>query len=476
MVKYALLMVLLSPSLLFAQAEQNPQQKPLVISRVTVIDATGAPAQPNMTVVITGDRITALGRDGKVSVPREAQETNGTGKFLIPGLWDMHVHWSDPAAAKYLELFTAGGVTGVRQMWGFPVHFQWRKDIAAGTVRGPRMVLAGAIVDGPKPVWKGSIEAKTEAEGRQAVRTTKEDGYDFVKVYSRLPRDVYLAIADEAKKQSMPFGGHVPYSVTAGEASDAGQKSMEHLYGILLACSSREEELTKLLAAARQDPAKPDRAMLRRANEQLLDTYDDAKAAVLFAKFKKNGTWQVPTLTVLRALGNLDDKDFVADKRLKYMPPSVRDFWNPKTDFRLMSMTEEDYALQRKVFKRNLGLVGAMHRAGVEFLAGTDVLNPYCFPGFSLHDELELLVSAGLSPMAALQTATRNPARYLGQEKDFGTVAQGKLADLVLLDADPLQDINNARKIASVIVGGKILTREMLDKLLTDIEAEANKK
>ncbi len=476
MVKNPLLMVLLSPSLLFAQAEQKPQQKPLVISHVTVIDVTGAPAQPNMTVVITGDRITALGRDGKVSVPREAQETDGTGKFLIPGLWDMHVHWSDPAATKYLGLFTASGVTGVRHMWGFPVHFQWRKDMAAGAFHGPRMVLAGAIVDGPKPVWKGSIEAGTEAEGRQAVRTTKEDGYDFVKVYSRLPRDVYLAIADEAKKQNMPFAGHVPYFVSAGEASDAGQKSMEHLYGILLACSSKEEELSKLMVMARKDPANTDRSLLRRVNEQLLDTYDAAKATALFAKFKKNGTWQVPTLTVLRTFGNLDDKDFVADKRLNYMPPSVRDLWTPKDDFRFKTMTQEDFALQRKMFKRNLELVGAMHRAGVEFLAGTDVLNPYCFPGFSLHDELELLVNAGLSPMAALQTATRNPARYLDQEKDFGTVAQGKIADLVLLEADPLNDIKNTRKIASVIVAGKLLTREALDKLLADIEAEANKK
>jgi imidazolonepropionase-like amidohydrolase len=150
--------------------------------------------------------------------------------------------------------------------------------------------------------------------------------------------------------------------------------------------------------------------------------------------------------------------------------------WNPKDDFRFKTMTQEDFALQRKMFKRNLELVGAMHRAGVEFLAGTDVLNPYCFPGFSLHDELELLVNAGLSPMAALQTATRNPARYLDQEKDFGTVAQGKLADLVLLEADPLKDIQNTRKIASVIVAGKLLTRETLDKLLADIEAEANKK
>jgi hypothetical protein len=268
----------------------------------------------------------------------------------------------------------------------------------------------------------------------------------------------------------------VPASITAGEASDAGQKSMEHLYGILLACSANEEQLTKDLAAARREPGNPDRALLRRASEQLIDTYDAKRAMALFAKFKRNGTWQVPTLTVLRAIGKLDDAAFTSDERLKYMPPNLREFWNPKNDFRLKTMTPEDYAMQRKVFKRNLELVGAMHRAGVDILAGTDVLNPFCFPGFSLHDELALLVEAGLSPMAALLSATRNPARYLDQLKDFGTVEPGKLADLVLLDADPLKDIKNTRKIASVIVGSKLLTKDMLDKMLADVESTANKK
>jgi imidazolonepropionase-like amidohydrolase len=473
----ALPFVLLSASLV-AWPDQQLRQKSLLITHVTVIDATGAPARPDMTVVITGERIKALDQAGKVELPSDADAVDGTGKFLIPGLWDMHVHWSDPVApsAPYLGLFTANGVTGVRQMWGFPSHFQWRKDIAAGMLHGPRMMLAGPIVDGPKPVWPGSIAAGTEAEGRHAVRKTMEDGYDFVKVYSLLPRHVYFAIADEARKQGLPFAGHVPYSVTAREASDAGQKSVEHLTGLLLACSAKEGELTVALSEARRDPASPDRALLRRVNEQLIDTFDAAKAATLFAKFKANGTWQVPTLTVLRALGNLDDKDFVKDERLKYMPLGVQNFWNPKDDFRFRTMTKEDYVLQRKVFKRDLELVGAMHREGVDLLAGTDVLNPYCFPGFSLHDELALLVEAGLSPMAALQTATRNPARYRDQLKDSGTVEAGKLADLVLLDSDPLTDIKNTRRIANVIVGGKLLTRSKLDKILTDVETAANKK
>jgi imidazolonepropionase-like amidohydrolase len=250
---------------------------------------------------------------------------------------------------------------------------------------------------------------------------------------------------------------------------------MEHLYGILLACSSDEDKLAEELKVARTDPRKPDRELLRRINEQVVQTYDSRKAAALFAKFKANDTWQCPTLTVLRSIAYLDDPRHTDDERLKYMPRSIRLSWNPKTDFRLKTLTKEDYAQQKKLFDRNLELVGAMHRAGVPILAGTDVLNPYCFPGFSIHNELEWLVKAGLSPMEALQTATLNPARYMGRLKDLGTVEQGKLADLVLLDANPLENISNTQKIAAVVTGGKYFPQHRLQKLLTDATNNAKR-
>ena len=203
---------------------------------------------------------------------------------------------------------------------------------------------------------------------------------------------------------------------------------------------------------------------------------DEKKAEALFAKFKTNGTWQVPTLTVLRSIAYLDDPNNTEDKRLRFMPSSVKESWDPKKDFRFKNINKEDFAQQKKMFQRNLELVGAMHRVGVRILAGTDVLNPYCFPGFSLHDELELLVRAGLSPMEALQAATCNPAIYLDQFKDYGTVEQGKIADLVLLEADPLKNIKNTQKIAAVVVGGKLLPKEALQKMFVDMEASANKK
>jgi imidazolonepropionase-like amidohydrolase len=476
-------MALLSLALLTSPQPPEPAKTPppLVFTHVTVIDATGAPARPGMTVVITGDRITELipesGPSESVRAPEGAQVVDATGKFLIPGLWDMHVHWFHK---DYLPLFTANGVTGIRLMWGIPIHQQWRQELEQGTLLGPRLAIASPIVDGPEPIWPGSVAVKDEAEGRQAVIQAKKDGADFIKVYSRLPREAYFAIADEAKKQGIPFAGHVPAAVSVAEASDAGQKSIEHFTNVLEACSTREEDLRRMGAeawATRPEGQKfPSRATLRPLSRLMLDTFSPEKANALAARFVRNHTWQCPTLTVLRNMANIQDPAIHNDPRVKYMPPGIATGWDPKGDFRLQDRTDEDYELSRASYRKLKELVAPMRRAGVEFLAGTDVINPYCFPGFSLHDELGLLVEAGLSPMEALQAATLNPARFLGREKDLGTVEKGKIADLVLLDASPLDDIGNTRKIDSVVFGGKLLPKAELQKMLADVEALANKK
>jgi imidazolonepropionase-like amidohydrolase len=458
-----LAVLLLLPALALAQ--------PLAITGVTVIDTTGGAPRPGMTVVIEGERIAALGPSRDTPVPEKARVVHGAGKFLIPGLWDMHVHWQD---APYLPLFIATGVTGMRVMWGQPRHLDWRKQIAAGELIGPRLVIAGSIVDGPKPFWQDSIAAGTVEQGRSAVRQTKAEGYDFVKVYSSVPRPVFFAIADEARKQGIRFAGHVPGGMRVHEAADAGQHSMEHLQGLLLAVSAVEEELRGEFAAVAKLPAGAERAARnRRISERALETYDARRAAQLFEGLKANGTWQVPTFTVLHSNAFLHQLDKAGDSRLRYMPAWVRTLWKPANDFRFRDQSAEDFELGKRFFQRRLEFVGEMHRAGVGILAGSDALNPYCFPGFSLHDELGWLVKAGLSPMAALQTATRNPALYLERGKDFGSVEPGKIADLVLLDADPTRDIGNTRKIAAVIHGGKLFSREALDHMLGEIERMA---
>ena len=462
----------------WASAQQAAGKKPsvLIITHVTVIDATGGPSRADSTIIVTGDRITEIGEASKVRMPDGAQVVDATGKFLIPGLWDMHVH---PEGREYLPLFIANGVTGIRVMWGSPRDHEWRKEIEAGDFLGPRMVIASPLVDGPKPYWPGSISVSNEAEARRVVDKAKESGADFVKVYQFLPRDLYFAIADEANTQGIPFAGHVPIAVSAVEASNAGQKSFEHLIGILPACSTHSDELLKGQQADLAEDlasAKPKFWGTHAAQswQMMLDTYSPEKAAALFAVLKSSGTWQVPTLTLLRMFAYGDDPAFLEDARLKYVPVRTRDSWDPSSvDGK---RTAEDFAHMKKEFQRDLEVVGAMQKSGVGILAGTDTANPFCFPGFSLHDELGLLVKAGLSPLQALQAATLNPARFLGKEKDLGTIEKGKLADLVLLEGNPLDDIGNTTRIASVVYGGQFFSRASLDAMLAKVEALAGRK
>ena len=218
------------------------QDRPVVFADITVIDATGSPARQHRMVTISRGKIAGIEEYRRGSEPKTADVIDGRGKFLIPGLWDMHVHWYDE---RFLPLFIANGVTGVRQMWGMEVHRQWRRRMQEGSLLGPREFIASTIIDGPKPMWPGSIAVKDAEQGEAAVRNSRKNGADFIKVYSLLPRDAYFAIAAESKKEGIPFAGHVTHAVSLSEASDAGQKSVEHLTGALLAASSREDEFRK---------------------------------------------------------------------------------------------------------------------------------------------------------------------------------------------------------------------------------------
>lgn len=474
--RWLLLLLLLC----LAHAQQIPPTRgsSLVLTHVTVIDMTGAPARADLTVVITGGRISQMGAGKTVDVPRDARVVDARGRFLIPGLWDMHAHWED---TEYLPLFLANGITGVRIMWGSQRQHEWRRQSESGHLLAPRLVIASTLIDGPKPFWPGSASVGTAAEARQAVLTAKQSGADFVKVYSFLPREEYFAIVDEAKKQNIPFAGHIPFSVSAEEASRAGQKSFEHLMGLLPACSTKHDEFFRAAQADLAEELSTGRptfwgSRYKAMREAEIDDYSPERAAVLFAVFRENGTWQVPTLTLLRSIAYVDDPQFTNDPRIRYMPPSIRKDWTPdKAPGLYGPRAPEDFAFAKKEFQKDLELVGAMQKAGVGILAGTDASNPFCMPGFSLHDELGLLVRAGLTPMQALETATVNPARFNHQEKDLGTIQTGKIADLVLLNANPLDDISNTRKIDAVIYDGKLLSRSDLDRMLAEVEANASR-
>lgn len=437
----------------------------IYITHVTVIDTETGKESRDQTAVISGDRISEVKDSKEVKPAAGAKVVDGTGKYLIPGLWDMHVHTWDYESTY--PLYIANGVTGVRDMFGPPDANKFRSELATKTIIAPHFYLASPIVDGHPAVWPQSIEVTTADQAKRVVDEQKQKGADFIKVYSRLSREAYFGILAESARVGIPVEGHVPLQVTAWDASKGKQKSFEHLNGIALACSTQEQ---KLLSNILPTSTLKERAAI---NAEAARSYSESKCNDLFTQLKTNGNWQVPTLTVLRSFGLLNDPEFLQDQRLRYFGGDYRKWLTAKDDFRLKGWTADDFALEREQFRFSKMLVGAMFRSGVPLLTGTDTGNPYCFPGFSLHDELALLVESGLTPLAALQAATVNAATFMNTSDRYGTIAPGKIADLVLLDADPLQDIHNTTKIAEVLLAGSEFNRHDLDAILRTAAAVA---
>jgi len=451
-----------------AAAAQKPSPNDLVvISNVSIVDVRSGEVLADQTVVLEQNRIASVGPSESRKYPRNALNVNGRGCFLIPGLWDMHVHlvfgdWFPGTQDITLPLLIANGVTGVRDMGSELESVQrWRNEIEAGRLQGPRIFTSGPMLDGPKPRFPSSIAITTPEDGRRAVDQSKQRGADFIKLQSLIPREAVFAIADEAKKQEMAFEGHVPDSVRASEMSEAGMKSFEHLIGIFEGSSSDEDDFLKG----------------GKTEGRFLASYDSGRAATLASVLAKNHTWQCPTLVWERGGNLMDLTDFAKDGRAKYVPASWKNkTWKRFTDEIIKGYGPDDIAVRKEFIEKELEVVQLLHKAGVPFLAGTDTPpGVYVFPGFSLHEELQRFVAAGFTPLEALETATLNAARFLGMDEQLGTIEKGKLADLVLLKANPLEDIRNTQKIAAVIVNGHYYSGKDLEKMLTGVEAAARR-
>jgi Amidohydrolase family len=472
------LLLLLSFMLPFETAAQGKRSgvDSLALLHVNVIDVNGGPTRRDMTVIVVGDRIARIGVYKNTKLPTGSNAIDATGKYLIPGLWDMHVHVFNNVSGRvpneyYFPMFIANGVTSVRDMWTKPAAMPqvqaWRKQFAdkPGTV--PRFAAVGTLIDGTPAIWPNSDTVATADEARAMVRTIKAAGLDFVKVYGNLSRESYFAISDESRKLGIPFSGHVPFEIVVSETAAAGQRSIEHLTGLSKDCATFVPEMEKELANAKAFNS-PESIIIQKA----LDTCDPAKAFAMYQDLAKNGVWQVPTFPILNRREG-EYTDFVNDLRNKYIPEPELRSWDAFSAKRKNRSTEKT-VMARKALARDLDTVSIMHKAGVRFMAGTDVGNEYVYAGFSLHDDLASFVKAGFTPMEALQTATRNPAEFLGMTENLGTVDKGKFADMVLLDADPLVDIGNTRKINAVIVNGKYLSRAELDAMLARVELVAH--
>ena len=467
----------LVPVLLFAAAANAQAPRPLVITNASIVDVTSGRVDAGRSILIEGNRIRAIESPARMGVPAGARTLDAGGRFVIPGLWDMHVHATGFGIDRlFLPVLVANGVTGVRDMFGRVAWYDSARALGArGEIEVPRIVGAGHILDGAPAIWPGSLGVRDAAEARRAVDSLARAGAAFIKVYSRLTPDEFRAVADEAKRQGLPFAGHVPTLVGVDEAIALGIRTIEHLTGFTTACSAREAELRRAVAAAVASPRGWDSAAVvgARGLAIQLQTFDEARCEALARRVAASDTWIVPTIVVLRSTAFLDDTTLKSDPRLRYVPRFFSASWDPKADFRFRSVTPEGWATRRRVYESQLGIVRLLHEAGAKFLAGTDLSNPYIFPGFSLHDELRHLVRNGFTPLEALQAATLEPARFLGAVDSSGTVEPGKLADLVILDGNPLIDIANVTRVHAVIADGRLVDAARRTAILEAAAARA---
>jgi len=424
-------------------------QSKLVIEGVTLIDGTDRPPQRDMTVTVEAGRITHI-----VSMKHEVKSAgatvvDGRNKYLIPGLWNNDLHGGDYNKTKAaLPSLLSYGVTTVRDM-GAPLDdiVRLRADIASQSVIGPRLFIAGPLMEGPVPIQMPLIVDLFDVnQAREEVRNLKQHSVDYIEVDTTLTPELYWAIADEAHKQSLRLVGHIPPKIQANDIVKAHQVNVEHLGGrflnILVACSSDQAEFDQILAttydnlltAIKEKRPASEPQFTAPFDKKLLDTFDQAKAERLFHLYAQNRVAQTPTLHVLQTL------------------------WESNRDN--LKLNEQDMEYGKKIFAKDMAVVLQMKRAGVPILAGTDA--QYSEGGKALHEELALLVQAGLTPLEALQSATRDAAEFMGVGNTSGTIEQGKIADMVLLNANPLDDIRNTRQIDAVILKGKLLSKEQL--------------
>jgi hypothetical protein len=452
----------------------------LVVANVTVVDVRNGTLLPDQTVVIAGGDIVALTESGTraadEAVSSGARVIDGSGRYLIPGLLDMHTHLRGNGLPEWITtdwmmpLILAHGVTGVRDMNSDcdgpnqgPVCFaqmqQWQAAVEAGTLVGPRLLALSTFPINPP--WGYDV---TEAQARAVVGALAEMGHTNLKIYDRLSPEALEWMADEARRKGLALWGHVPLRMTVTEASRAGLRSIEHARDFLFDCYPGRDEFRATVRSS-SAPVEAMRAMV--------DQHDPATCAAIFEVLVDNATWYVPTHMTRRRDAVAGNHDARHDPRTRYILRDLYADWLRNLDRVVVTDSAAGGATYEDFYRKGLEITGAAHRAGVRILVGTDAPDPLVFPGSAVHDEMAELVAAGMTPAEALRAATWSGAEFLGITDRYGNVATGRRADLVLLDQNPLDHIAATRSIRAVILGGRLFDREALDAMLLGVEAAA---
>ncbi|HTA43176.1 MAG TPA: amidohydrolase family protein [Bryobacteraceae bacterium] len=435
---------------------------------VNVVPMDSETVSPHQTVVVRDDRIVAIGPVAKIKPPIGVQRIDGRGKYLMPGLTDMHVHILDPileAAAtvqmngnEFMAMFLANGVTSVRAMWGTQELLLLQRRVLTGDVPGPYIYSAGPVTDGDPPRWRGSRIVTTPEEAFGAVVSDKRDGFVGIKVYNRLSAESYSAIVAAARKQSMPVYGHVPRAVGLMGVLAAHQDSIEHLDGFIEALQADDSPFRTT----------------GQTGTSSIDHIDLGKLPALVDATRAAGAWNCPTIVVRQGLAVAPNQipARLARHEMQYLPAWLLALWTSQGNSRRES--SDDYVRLEKQAKLSITITKALHEIGAGLLLGTDTPNPFVVPGFSIHEELENLVQAGMTPYQALKAGTRDAAEFLKLQDEFGTVAVGRRADLLLLERNPLANVQNTGHPVGVMARGRWFSDAQLESQLQALANKAN--
>ncbi|WP_425392141.1 amidohydrolase family protein [Ekhidna sp.] len=456
----------------------------LCIENITTIDPVDG-AKENQTVILKNGKIFKISPTNSLNLSDENSIIDGTGKYMIPGLWDAHVHFSfiEELAPDMFDLFLTHGITSVRDTGG-EIAFvnQWKQKSMANPTTTPRVMIAGPLLDGIPNVYDGSdpsrpplsVGLNTVEDVRKKVNEMDSMGVDLLKAYEMLTPEQFATVTSLGREKGLKVTGHVPLSMDVISASNAGLNSMEHMRNLELSCASNAEELLqqrkRLLAEGKNDPGGILRSRIHQAQRQVaIENYDENQANKVLEVLAKNETWQIPTLTLNTAMTRRYFADSSWQKSFEYLPDHIEQNWNESIE-RILEMPISDFRSTYTVWMINMA--GKVHESSITIMAGTDCPILFLTPGLSLHEELNVLVQAGLSPLDAIKTATINPAKYFNMEDVLGSIKENMWADLVILDANPLEDINNTRQIHAVIKQGNYLDRSDLNEKLNQLSLE----
>jgi len=445
------------------------QEYDVKIKNATIVDVINGDLIKDKIVLVSPDGIITLAKAGTFA--NALHEIDASGKFLMPALWDMHVHFRGGEELieenkKLLPMYIAHGVTTVRDAGGDLTKsiFKWRSAIDKKELTGPYIFTSGPKIDGPNARWAGSLEVNDEKQVDKALDSLESLKVDFVKLYdSRLSKEMYLYLLEQCRERGLKVSGHMPFTVMLQDAIDRNVTSVEHLYYVLKGCSSREFEITEKIRSGELG--------FWGSMAQLIESYDDSIATVRMKNMREANVFVVPTLHIGNILSYLDVNNHESDEYLKFIGPGIRETYQG----RIQGANSADSAAienrhnLHQTFRR---LAAKLESEGVKLLAGSDggAFNSYVYPGLSIHKELEIMVESGMKPLDALQTATINGPSFFGKDMLDATISTGSTSDLLLLDANPLEEITNTTKISGLVLDGSYLEKSELEELLKSIE------